>query len=81
MQCFGPQDGPPVRCPTITQPAYGFATPTLAPGEQFSVTINGTLTGDVGSSITFAMTGRAPAGVFDPDSTNNSESQTVVIGP
>ena len=80
MQCSGPQDGPPVPCPTIAQLADGFATPTLAPGRQFRIDISGTVTGDVGSSLTFAMTGRAPTGVYDPDSTNNAAGQTVVIG-
>ena len=70
-----------IPCPTLGQLANGFATPTLMPGgADFRIYIHGTWTADVGSSVTFAVTGRAPAGVYDPDSNNNSESWTVVVG-
>ena len=77
MVCFGPQIWPPPPCPTIAQLTNGFATRTLGRELISDLPFHGTWNADVGSSVTFTATGRAPAGVTDPDSTNNSESQTV----
>ncbi|WP_158263799.1 beta strand repeat-containing protein [Deinococcus arcticus] len=68
--------------PTITQleSAGGFALPALNSGQFFEITVTATVNATSGS-VTNTATVAAPSGATDPDTTNNSASDTDTVTP
>jgi uncharacterized repeat protein (TIGR01451 family) len=70
-------------CPaglTLAQLESGVAIPTFPAGGSITLTVQATVTA-VGGSVTNTATIAAPAGVVDPNGTNNSASDTDTVTP
>ena len=76
--------GTPGQCvspPTVAQLEAGtFALPALASGQTYRLSVTATVTATSGS-VTNSATVAAPAGVTDPDGTNNSATDTDTVNP
>ena len=78
VSCGG-QQGAQSTNPTVTQIESGFAIATLPPGSFVTCQILATVTATAGSSVTMAVSVTPPGGVSDPNSGNNTATNTLPI--
>ncbi len=77
--------GTPGQCtagttPTVAQLQAGYALPALASGQFYELTVSGTVSATSGT-IANTATVAAPSGITDPDTANNSATDTDTINP
>jgi hypothetical protein len=72
---------PPTSCPGFGMPLLqgGVTIPGLPAGASFQITLSGSVSGAVGTSVGVTATITPPAGVVDPNPGNNSAGSTQMV--